>query len=118
MLVDVDGDRLPLQKPAETFDLESPEVATHMVRVIVRNEGSDNGIAVISGSVEKTVYIPCRVDHERLAPLGIAEQIHEVGHLPGGGIGTGHLSATKELSEIEGIVSHHSVPPLRTPSIA
>ena len=72
-----------------------------MVGVVVRGEGAGEPHVVGGEDVEQALDVVGGVDHDGLAGLAVADQVHEVHHLAGDRIRAGEVAAGQQLAEVE-----------------
>ena len=101
--LDVDGNAAELEQRFDALDVEAHHLATAMIGVIVRDQGTADLHAVRFGDPREAGDVVGGVDDETLAGDAIADEVREVDHLAGDGIGGREIATGQELPEVEAV---------------
>ena len=104
----VDRHGLQGEQLADAGDRVAPHRPADVVGVVVGGEGAGQAHAVGVEDGEQALDVVGGVDGDGLAGLPVADQVHEVDHLAGDGIGRGDVPPGEELAEVEAVGVRHS----------
>ncbi len=107
--VDVHRAGAALQQAGEPFHVEPHHRTADVVGVVMRAEGAHDLHLVGLGNVHDVVDGPGGVDDHALPALGVAHEVHEVGHLTAHGVLLAEVPAGQQLAEVQAIA--HGVNP-------
>jgi hypothetical protein len=103
----VHRDLLVLQQLAQALDAVAHEVATHVVGMPVGHERARQPHVIGGEQVDQVTHAIGGIDDDGVSGLPVADQVHEVHHLPGDEVGAGEVSTSEKLTKVQA-VAHES----------